>query len=390
MALTRASLRSLSMRFPCAFHMAVHAPHLPPDTSASDPLRRLPTIILACVFGLFAGVVGSFVTIAWLKPATSSIFLNSSLQAPPKTILDVNRVSLFRQVTVTILRPSFVSTSAPYAARIVKEEDKIGAGVLLTADGWILTDGSFAKQTFDVLLPDGSILRAKETVQDPLTGIVFANVGGGPYTVAPLGKLSETEIGSVLSIPVSGGIISQTLLKNSNAIFCATPTCALNRSAEELYTAGAIQNVAAYQGAPVFNDRGEIVGLYRSGETEGVLNSLANIVPVQTLPKIIDGLLEKKVATRAALGVKFLDLARTAVRGITGAGRSGAVVTAARTVKKGVPTLKVGDILLAVEDEALGMGKTLPEILAAYKPGASVNLRILREGKETDILVQLQ
>jgi len=369
--------------------MITHAPHLPSDSNTPHPRHRLITISLACVFGLLAGVVGSLVSAAWLTPPSQSIFFGQQVKMSQKIVLDVNRVGLMRQVTVIILRPSSVAATAPYAARIINDADKIGAGVLLTADGWILTDATFDKQNFDVLLPDGSVQRVKETVKDPLTGIVFANVGGGPFTVAPLGKLAESEIGSVLSVPLPGGAVHQTLLKNPSAVFCITQSCALSRSSEELYTGGVIDRLSSLPGAPVFNDQGEIVGLYHD-VSGGAQNLSGAIVSVETLPKIIDDVLIKKIASRAMLGVKFLDLARTRVRGITGAARVGAAIMAVKAPKKNVPTIKVGDIMIAVEDETLGMEKTLPEILSAYKPGASVNLRVLREGKEEKILVELQ
>ena len=117
--------------------------------------------------------------------------------------------------------------------------------------------------------------------------------------------------------------------------------------------------------------------------------------PIDYFNSIMKSAVQKEEISRSYLGVNFIDLESApnlSIEQKQGALISGdssrrAVIANSPAQKAGLQT---GDIIIKVENEEVSRSRTLPELIQDYDSGVSVNLTVLRNGKELGISVALE
>jgi S1-C subfamily serine protease len=121
-------------------------------------------------------------------------------------------------------------------------------------------------------------------------------------------------------------------------------------------------------------------------------------VPAEYLRTVLDDLLKKNKIERTSLGVNYINLgthpkidlqsgemvSRGAI--LSGYKNMTAIVKGSQAEKAG---LKLGDIIVAVEEDTIGAGESLSEIIQNYDSGQKIKLTIVRDGEEKVIEVVL-
>jgi serine protease Do len=138
-------------------------------------------------------------------------------------------------------------------------------------------------------------------------------------------------------------------------------------------------------GGPLLNLRGEVIGMNTAIYTDG---RQANIgigfaVPINTVRELLPQLRGGKI-TRGVIGIEVQPVGRDEVSAFGLKSRDGAVVR--RLTDRSGPAAKAGiepgDVIVSFNGKPVQDSDDLPQMVTATRPGTTVPLRIVRNGKE--------
>lgn len=290
-----------------------------------------------------------------------------------------------------------------------------GSGVVWDNAGHIVTnhhvvDGATGKDAIIVIHSDGRVFRAKLVGADPTTDLavikledppadlVAGNFGssadlkiGQPVLAvgAPLGlsDTSTTGIISALNRPVSvqpspqGGFL---------------PDNPGDKTIAEPVITNAIQVDASINpgnsGGPLFDATGRVIGINSSiasntgGDQAGSIG-LGFAIPVDLVRNVVTQIIDSGKVVHAQLGVSVSN----GVANSAEASRLGAEI---REILPGSAAaeagLQNGDVITSVDGNTVVSGRSLTGYIRRYRPGDTVKLQVVREGKVLDVEVALR
>jgi S1-C subfamily serine protease len=284
-----------------------------------------------------------------------------------------------------------------------------GSGFVTDTDGHILTNNHVVSgaDKITVKIGDGQTLDAKVVGADPSSDVALLQASGAS-NLHPLhfGDSSKARVGDpVVAIgnpfgldrTVTSGIVS-ALQREINA-----PN---GFSISDVIQTDAPIN-PGNSGGPLIDAAGNVIGINSQIETGGGQGSvgIGFAVPINTASDVVKQLETTGKVKRAFLGVEGADLTPDLAKTLNLPIDHGALVQqaypgspAARAGLKGGQTqaqvggqqvLLGGDIIVKVNDKDIqGMDDVVAAVNEA-KPGDTVKLGILRDGKPQDISVQL-
>jgi len=269
-----------------------------------------------------------------------------------------------------------------------------GSGVVISKDGYIITNNHVVEnqQSLAVIFADGSRHEATLVGSDPLQDVAVIKVKDLAPAVAALGDSSALQPGeTVIAIGSPLGDFKNTVTVGV--------VSALNRSVPGSSMEGLIQTDAAINhgnsGGPLVNLRGQVVGINTlvvrgSDNALDQAEGLGFAIPSQMVKMVSDKLIADGKITYPFLGVQYgmIDTETAAENNLPV--QNGALIG---EVQPGQPAaragLKNGDIITAVDGQKLGSDVSLRGVLLQHKPGDTVKLEVLRDGKTLTLDVTL-
>ncbi len=348
--------------------------------------------VIAVVVGIAAGIVGAVVSENYLSQYVASLQeegergLTLSEQKPrpiPGTFEEA-----LESAKKTVL-PAVVQFYRGSAEAAVLPGTAIGAGVVVTSDGWVATTkdvvagGALTSLRAEI---QSSFYSVQETFPDPLTNLVMIRlVDAEGLPVIPFGASDQVEGGDLVFVAVSGTAILPTAIFDAEHV---TITVAANPS-ETFLSEFALADQIATPGAPVVNSAGELIALTLPrtvGEAGGVAAA-----PLHHLLTAIRSVIRSGELSRVVLGTTTIDLAaveepETIARGFNRGAYVTAVTTGSGAALAGVLR---ADIITKVDDQLLNSADALAETLSKYNPGNTITLTVDRGGIEMQIEVEL-
>lgn len=174
----------------------------------------------------------------------------------------------------------------------------------------------------------------------------------------------------------------------------------LIRSNEGTNLAGLIQTDAAINpgnsGGPLLDSAGRLIGMNTAIATEtGAFSGIGFAVPVDTINWVVPHLLRTGAAPRPGIGVRLEDPRSVARAGLEGALVS-QVLEGSAAERAGLRGHRVsaagsamGDLIVAVNGEAVRGPDDLRALLVRHAVGESVTLEIQRDGARREVEVEL-
>lgn len=266
-----------------------------------------------------------------------------------------------------------------------------GSGFVLDSRGHVVTNHHVIADAADILVRayDGREFEAEVVGSDPSTDLAVLRLDAGdkPLPPADFGDSDELLVGDWvlalgnplgLEFTVTSGIVSakgRQLTGRSTTV-------------ESFIQTDAAIN-PGNSGGPLIDLSGRIVGINSAIYGSSRFVGYGFAVPVNLAQSVIDDLLEFGYARRPRLGVGVSDV--TAVDAeVYGLDRvQGAEVV---TVDAGGPAagqLEVGDVIVGLDDEQIEDANALIANLAQRDPGDDVALRVVREGRERNVRLEL-
>jgi serine protease Do len=261
--------------------------------------------------------------------------------------------------------------------------DAVGAGLVLTSDGWIVTYGDLGapkvKRVQDLVAVVGAkAYPVRRAVRDPYSGASFLKVDAANLPVTAFGSTEDIEAGEPLyATDVAGGIGRLSVL--SYEAMPAASNEALLRSSERLQRMIRASGGPFPAGAMVMNAKGEVVGIVAEQGGFGLA-----IVPVGAFSGVIGPVLRDKQPVRPVLGVNYVDLSQVLDGDAEGPAR-GALVAASSDGKRPAVVrkspaeaagIRAGDIVVEVDGEPVTAKNPLADVLAEYAAGDTVTLTV--------------
>lgn len=144
-------------------------------------------------------------------------------------------------------------------------------------------------------------------------------------------------------------------------------------------------------GGPAFNLKGEVVGVNTAiFSPNGGNVGIAFAIPANVVKQVATQLIENGAVTRGFLGVGIQDVTRDLADSVGLRSARGALVT---EPSEGGPAQKAGvnsgDVITAVDGEAIDNALDLSRTIAGKDPGTKVELTLWRNGKEEKLTVTL-
>jgi S1-C subfamily serine protease len=363
-----------------------------PLSLKAAPMRRQLVLVAVCGVCAFLGGAGAEAFLSNVGTATAQ----PGPPLPPVPDLGGEKALPDRfQAVIKQFSPSVVAVDAvkppPPGSTKKDPEEESGSGVIVTFPGAkgvvIVTNyhvvGDAQPSKVYVTLSDGRIVQPARTWTDPESDIALLNV----EEELPAALLADSDrvkrgqwvlaFGSPFGLnqTVTHGIISAT---NRGQISLGSTI----RLKEFLQTDAAINPGSS--GGPLVDLDGKVVGINtaiasKSGSNSGVSFS----IPANMVKRIAAQLIEKGVVTRGYLGVQLataLDPAEALRLGLNRV--SGALV---EIVHPNTPAaaagLRVGDVILQIEDVPVRDENHLINVVCALPPGQKVKFTVWRDRK---------
>jgi serine protease Do len=267
----------------------------------------------------------------------------------------------------------------------------LGTGFIIDKDGTLLTNYHVIRGADEIQVqftedPNEKPVTAQVIGTDPELDIALLKVKTKlPLTAIALGDSDQLEVGEfALAVgnpfgqghSVTHGLIS-----------------AKGRTTSELPLANYIQTSAPINpgnsGGPLVNLKGEVIGINNAIDARA--QGIGFAIPINAVKKILPTLKEGGKISRGYLGVLVapLDTQMASELGVK-KGAKGAVVSQA---EPGLPAFKSGirpyDVITHINEQIIQSPSDLMGAVAATAAGKSINVKILRDGKEKEFSVKL-
>jgi len=270
-------------------------------------------------------------------------------------------------------------------------EHGLGSGVIVTKDGYILTNNHVVDnaENVQVTLPDGREFTAKVIGRDPKSDIAVIKIPAQNLPVVPMADSDKVQVGDIVLAIGNPFGVGQTV---TTGIVSAKDRGNLGiEDYEDFIQTDAAINPGNSGGALVDVD-GRLIGINtaiysRSGGNQGI----GFAIPSDLARNVMDSLIEYGHVTRGYLGVMIQDVTPALAKEFklkeaTGA-LVGDVVADGPAAKAG---FKDGDVVLNYNGKPISDSRHLRLMVGETKPGTRVPVKILRNGDSRTLEVTVQ
>jgi len=275
--------------------------------------------------------------------------------------------------------------NAPDAAPTPPRESGVGSGFIVAPNGIILTNRHviLGAEKIRVRFADKRELPARVLGVDPLTDVAVLKVEADNLPTAKLGDSEQLTVGQwVLAIGAPLGLERTATQGIISALGRSLPS--------DSYVPFIQTDVPinpGNSGGPLFDVQGRVVGINSQivSSTGGYMG-LSFAIPINTAVAVARQILAQGHATHGWLGVSAQELSQELAHAYGLDLPHGALIT---EVRPGGPAdkagLQAGDIVVALDGEAIVDSADLPPMIGASTPGTEHLLSVLREGKVVEI-----
>jgi len=280
-----------------------------------------------------------------------------------------------------------------YRRNVVVPETSLGSGVIVSADGMILTNYHVVQNAaaeIKVTLPDGRELPGKVMGTDELSDLAVVRVAAQNLTTLPWADSSKLRVAEWVLAIGNPFAFSQTVTLGivSNA----------NRHSDQLGGINdMIQTDAAINpgnsGGALINSHGEVVGINTMIVSEtGGYQGLGFAIPANTAQQVMNALIKDGEVPHGSVGLVSLQDITPAIAQRFGLGPIQGVLV--RDMFRDSTAYRAGmqlnDIILSVDGKAIADQNQLRRLLAETKIGTTVTIEVLRSGQHLSLKVLVQ
>ena len=267
-----------------------------------------------------------------------------------------------------------------------------GSGVIISADGFILTNNHVAGDAdqINVKLADGRELKAKLVGKDSETDLAVVKIDAQGLPFAKLGDSDKLEQGEWVIALGSPFGLQQTMTAGIVSATGRDLGVAAGQFTNFIQTDASIN--PGNSGGPLINMQGEVVGINSMIFSQtGASAGIGFAIPSNLATKVYAQLIKSGKVTRGYLGVFLQAVSPSLAKTVGYTGTDGAVV--GDFSKEFSPAekagLRTGDVIVEFDGKHVTSPKQLTELVADTPVGKATNLKFVREGKVDTATIKL-
>jgi serine protease Do len=275
-----------------------------------------------------------------------------------------------------------------------QREHSLGSGVIVNADGYILTNNHVVDGASDVqvTLSDKRQLKAKIVGTDPRTDIAVLKIPTSGLSTVTLGDSAKAKVGDiVLAIGDPFGIGETVTM----GIVSATGRRDLRLEGPEGYE-DFIQTDASINpgnsGGALVNTRGELIGINTAiiSNGGGGNQGIGFAVPVNMARTVMEQILKTGKVTRGFLGVNIQEVTPDIAKAFSVPSAEGALVGDVTPDSPGAKAgLQKGDIITALNGQKISDYHDLRLRISQTAPGTAIKMDVYRNGQKQQMTATL-
>lgn len=271
-----------------------------------------------------------------------------------------------------------------------REVHALGSGFIIDPDGYVVTNHHVIEDASDVtvILDDGSKYPATVVGADTKTDLALLKIDADePLPSVQFGESDAARVGDwVLAVgnPFGlGGTVTAGIISARGRTLGAGPY-------DDFLQIDAPIN-RGNSGGPTFGMSGKVIGINTAiYSPNGGSVGIGFAIPASLAKPVIQQLREQGKVVRGWLGVRVQEVDPDLAEGLGLQSANGALVA---SVQPGSPAadagLQQGDVIGGLDDTEIETMRDLPRLVAALKPGTSVELRVWRDDHTKTVEVTL-
>ncbi len=276
--------------------------------------------------------------------------------------------------------------------------ESLGSGFIVDPKGYIITNYHVIEKADQIYVklstdPDNQDLGrvARVIGTDKATDLAVIKIDtSSPLPTVKMGNSDATEVGDSVEAIGSPFALAQTVTAGIISAKNRTIEPGVSGQFQHFIQTDAAIN-PGNSGGPLLNMNGEVIGVNTAIYTQsGGYQGLGFALPSNTVVDVYNDLIgpsHKKI--RGSIGIRFNQGLSGAVNRVYGF-KNGVLV---QQVQPGGPAekagLKAGDIILTIDGRSIKDGDDMVNEIASRRPGSSVRLGYLRDGKQADTTVSI-
>lgn len=370
-------------------------PKKPLSSGAKKTIAVVLVVVIAFAAGLGGGVAASALRGGGNQMTTSNISIDSS-----ESGLDAASV-IAEKAMPSVVGISTVSQTYYQSIFGVQQGTTQGSGTgfIVDANGYILTnshvvgDGENSEITVD--LYDGSEYTGTVLWNDSSLDLAIVKIDATGLQAVDLGDSDDVKIGDyaiAIGNPLGRNFersVTQGIISGLDRSITTTDEQNNTNNMQGLLQTDASIN-SGNSGGPLINSSGQVIGITtaKASSAEG----LGFAIPINTAIPIIEQIKENGTYVQPAIGVSGMDLEEALARyNLDCNATEGVCVTQIYTNSPASEAgITEGDIITAIDGEAVEDMNALKQILISHQPGDQVTLTIERNKSEMQVQVTLQ
>ena len=277
-------------------------------------------------------------------------------------------------------------------APVTREGQSLGSGFLISADGYVVTNNHVIApaargatvESITVTLQDRKEYKAKLIGRDPTSDLAVLKIDSPtPLPFVRMGDSGRARVGDwVVAIgqpfglggTVTAGIVSAVHRSTGNGPFDSF-----------IQTDAAINQ--GNSGGPMFNLNGEVIGINSQIYSQSGGNiGIGFAIPATEAKPILATLMKGESVKRGYLGVGIQRVNDDIAAALGLPKDQGEIIGRVEPGGPGAKAgLRSGDVVVAINGEAVTPERTLSSLVANAAPGSTIKLDVIRDGKRQSL-----
>ena len=288
----------------------------------------------------------------------------------------------------------FGQFSGPHMQRQPQIEHGMGSGVVISPDGYIVTNNHVVDGAVDIRVTTSNrrVLKGKLVGTDPLTDLAVLKVDAADMPSAPWGDSKEVRPGQTVlafgnpygfRFTVTRGIVSAINRANPDPTNPSKP-------GEFIQTDAAIN--PGNSGGPLVDARGEVVGINTFlVSPSGTFSGMGFAIPTQIVRPTVETLIRDGKVSHGHIGIGISDVTPENAKFFGDSTAMGGVVTQVEPDSPGAKAgLQIGDVITEIDGHKINDAGELQVVVGQKQPGTKLALTVLRNGKGMTVPVTLE
>ncbi|ADZ91046.1 S1C family serine protease [Marinomonas mediterranea] len=329
------------------------------------------------VIYILAGICFGLATLLWQLKHTTEVdsYADAASQASPAV------VNIYTSRT----------RSTPLSNQQRKTISSLGSGVIISSNGYILTNHHVVQGATDIIvaLPSKRQLLGKLVGSDPATDLAVIRIDNSDLPTIPLGNSDKLRIGDkILAIgnpfgigqTVTAGIISA---KGRN-------TVGLNTYENFLQTDAAIN--PGNSGGALINMKGQLVGISSAiYSSSGGSQGIGFATPINDAVKIMNEIISSGKVIRGYLGIEVEQINSALASTFHLAAKKGLLITKVAPHSPAKKAgLEVGDVIININGNETIEAKTTQSYVGSLKPKDEITVIGIRGTQSYQTKIKLE